>query len=144
MFQYTRQKSKECDCSCGRETKRTVEIKSISVTFDNRDNFKPGYKFNEYEIKGVLCVLESDRDLENKQVELARRDTLEKQPAFDRVVDHIPFALGRNTEPVVPTCSNFRKSHTTIVDDFSSFNEVLFKKGLYPHIGTEQLRPKKQ
>ena len=108
-----------------------MKSKSISVTFDNRDNFKPGYKFNEYEIKGVpLRIGIGPRDLENKQVELARRDTLEKTtPSLDRVVDHIPPLLEEIQNQLYQRAQTFRKSHTTIVDDFSSFNEVLNKKG---------------
>ena len=71
-------------------SKRTLKSKSISVTFGNRDNFKPGYKFNEYEIKGVpLRIAIGPRDLENKQVELARRYIRKNNPSLDSV-DHIP------------------------------------------------------
>ena len=111
--------------------KEQLKSKSISVTFDNRDNFKPGYKFNEYEIKGVpLRIAIGPRDLENKQVELARRDTLEKSTLpLDRVLDHIPPLLEEIQNQLYQRAQAFRKSHTTIVDDFSSFNEVLNKKG---------------
>ena len=111
--------------------KEQLKSKSISVTFDNRDNFKPGYKFNEYEIKGVpLRIAIGPRDLENKQVELARRDTLEKSTLpLDRVLDHIPPLLEEIQNQLYQRAQTFRKSHTTIVDDFSSFNEVLNKKG---------------
>ena len=111
--------------------KKRLKSKSISVIFDNRDNFKPGYKFNEYEIKGVpLRIAIGPRDLENKQVELARRDTLEKTTLpLDRVVDHIPALLEEIQDQLYQRAHTFRKSHTTIVDDFSSFNEVLNEKG---------------
>ena len=111
--------------------KEQLKSKSVSVTFDNRDNFKPGYKFNEYEIKGVpLRIAIGPRDLENKQVELARRDTLEKSTLpLDRVLDHIPPLLEEIQNQLYQRAQAFRKSHTTIVDDFSSFNEVLNKKG---------------
>ena len=111
--------------------KEQLKSKSISVTFDNRDNFKPGYKFNEYEIKGVpLRIAIGPRDLENKQVELARRDTLEKTTLpLDRVVDHIPPLLEEIQNQLYQRAQTFRKTHTTIVDDFSSFKEVLNEKG---------------
>ena len=111
--------------------KEKLKSKSISVTFDNRDNFKPGYKFNEYEIKGVpLRIAIGPRDLENKQVELARRDTLEKTTLpLDRVVDHIPPHLEEIQNQLYQRAQTFRKTHTTIVDDFSSFKEVLNEKG---------------
>ncbi len=111
--------------------KEQLKSKSISVTFDNRDNFKPGYKFNEYEIKGVpLRIAIGPRDLENKQVELARRDTLEKTTLpLDRIVDHIPPLLEEIQNQLYQRAQTFRKTHTTIVDDFSSFKEVLNEKG---------------
>ena len=111
--------------------KEKLKSKSISVTFDNRDNFKPGYKFNEYEIKGVpLRIAIGPRDLENNQVELARRDTLEKITLpLDRIVDHIPPLLEEIQNQLYQRAQTFRKTHTTIVDDFSSFNEVLNQKG---------------
>ena len=111
--------------------KEQLKSKSISVTFDNRDNFKPGYKFNEYEIKGVpLRIAIGPRDLENKQVELARRDTLEKTTLpLDRVVDHIPPLLEEIQNQLYQRAQTFRKTHTTIVDDFSRFKEVLNEKG---------------
>lgn len=111
--------------------KEQLKSKSISVTFDNRDNFKPGYKFNEHEIKGVpLRIAIGPRDLENKQVELARRDTLEKTTLpLDRVVDHIPPLLEEIQNQLYQRAQTFRKTHTTIVDDFSSFKEVLNEKG---------------
>ena len=59
--------------------KKELTSAGISVKYDDRDNFKPGYKFNDYELKGVpLRIAIGPRDLENKVVELARRDTLEK------------------------------------------------------------------
>ncbi|MDB9941769.1 proline--tRNA ligase, partial [Flavobacteriaceae bacterium] len=59
--------------------KQNLEGKGVSVKFDDRDNIKPGFKFNDYELKGVpLRIAIGPKDLEKNQVELARRDTLEK------------------------------------------------------------------
>ena len=56
-----------------------LKSKGISVKYDDRDNFKPGYKFNDYELKGVpIRISIGPRDLENKTIELARRDNLTK------------------------------------------------------------------
>ena len=56
-----------------------LKLKGISVKYDDRDNFKPGYKFNDYELKGVpIRISIGPRDLENKTIELARRDNLTK------------------------------------------------------------------
>ena len=60
--------------------KADLEAKGISVKFDSRDTHKPGWKFAEYEFKGVpIRIALGPRDLENNTVEIARRDTLEKQ-----------------------------------------------------------------
>ncbi len=57
--------------------KLSLESKNIRVKFDNRDKFKPGFKFNEYELKGVpLRIAIGPKDLENGTLEIARRDTL--------------------------------------------------------------------
>ena len=62
------------------EIKRKLEAKGISVKYDDRDSFKPGWKFNEYEFKGVpVRIAIGPRDIENGTVEVARRDTLEKE-----------------------------------------------------------------
>ena len=59
--------------------KASLEEKNIRVKFDNRDKFKPGFKFNEYELKGVpLRIAIGPKDLEKNSVEIARRDTLSK------------------------------------------------------------------
>ena len=60
--------------------KKSLESKGIAVKYDGRDTHKPGWKFAEYELKGVPVRLAiGPRDLENNTVEVARRDTLEKQ-----------------------------------------------------------------
>ena len=60
--------------------KANLEAKGISVKFDNRDTYKPGWKFAEYEFKGVpLRIAIGPRDLENGTVEVARRDTWRKK-----------------------------------------------------------------
>ena len=62
------------------EIRKDLKAKGISVKYDNRDNNKPGWKFAEYELKGVPVRLAmGPRDLENRTVEVARRDTLQKE-----------------------------------------------------------------
>jgi prolyl-tRNA synthetase len=75
--------------------KTELEAAGISVKYDDRDNFKPGYKFNDYELKGVpLRIAIGPRDLENKVVELARRDTLEKNLVpMEGLTQHIKATL---------------------------------------------------
>ena len=63
-----------------KKIKADLEAKGISVKYDDRDNNKPGWKFADYELKGVPVRLAiGPRDLENKTVEVARRDTLTKE-----------------------------------------------------------------
>lgn len=74
--------------------KEKLEAKGISVKYDDRDTYKPGWKFSEYEFKGVPVRLAiGPRDLENKSVEVARRDTLEKEVLqledIDTKVEHL-------------------------------------------------------
>ena len=111
--------------------KTALVAKGISVKFDNRDNFKPGFKFNEYELKGVpVRVAIGPRDLENHQVELARRDTLEKQTvSIDSVPEMIPTILSEIQENLFERALQYRTNHITEVTDFEEFKKVLSDKG---------------
>ncbi|MDB4063200.1 proline--tRNA ligase, partial [Flavobacteriaceae bacterium] len=75
--------------------KALLEEKNIRVKFDNRDKFKPGYKFNDYELKGVpLRIAIGPKDLEKGTLEIARRDTLSKQYVSQNdIVDHVTSQL---------------------------------------------------
>ena len=103
----------------------------VSVEFDNRDSFKPGYKFNEYEVKGVpLRIAIGPRDLENHQVELARRDTLEKNTiALSELRTHITDTLAEMQQQLYQRALDFRVSHTTKVDDYGEFKILIESKG---------------
>ena len=72
-----------------------LKKKNISVLFDNRDTHKPGYKFNEHEIKGVpIRIAVGPKDLENSTLEIFRRDKMKKELIdFDKVFDKIDFLL---------------------------------------------------
>ena len=103
----------------------------ISVDFDNRDAFKPGYKFNAFEIKGVPIRLAiGPRDLENEQVELARRDTLEKSTVkLSDLAAHITQLLAEMQQQLFEKAKAFRAEHITEVDDYATFKELLETKG---------------
>ena len=103
----------------------------ISVKFDDRDNFKPGFKFNDYELKGVpLRIAIGPRDLENKVVELARRDTLEKSSIpVTGLSDYINKKLEEIQENLYVKALNFLNNHITLVNDFDEFKSVLSGKG---------------
>lgn len=109
------------------------ELRSLgySVKFDNRDNQKPGFKFAEYELKGVpLRIAIGPRDLENGTVELARRDTREKSVRkASEVAGLIPSLLEEIQQNIYQRALNFRNAMTTRVDSYEEFKKVLDEKG---------------
>src|SRR6056300_620667 len=117
--------------ACVEQMKAQLEEKGIRVKFDNRDKFKPGFKFNEYELKGVpLRVAIGPKDLEKGTVEVARRDTLAKTVvAQDALVEFITDQLETIQGYLFQKALAFRKNHITEVDDFESFKSVIEGKG---------------
>jgi len=117
--------------ACVEQMKAQLEEKGIRVKFDNRDKFKPGFKFNEYELKGVpLRVAIGPKDLEKGTVEVARRDTLTKTVvAQDALVEFITDQLETIQGDLFQKALAFRKNHITEVDDFESFKSVIEGKG---------------
>ena len=108
-----------------------LRAKGISVKFDKRDTHKPGYKFNEYELKGVPVRLAiGQRDLENGTYEVARRDTLEKEtiPAHE-VVAKIEFLMDDIQKNIYQKAFDYREGHITPVDSYDEFKKVLEEKG---------------
>ncbi|WP_289042515.1 proline--tRNA ligase [uncultured Zobellia sp.] len=110
---------------------KELRAKGISIKFDNRDTHKPGFKFNEYELKGVPVRLAiGQRDLENGTYEVARRDTLEKDtvPAED-VVAKIEFLLDDIQKNIYQKAHSFREEYITEVATYEEFKKVLEEKG---------------
>ena len=108
-----------------------LRSKGISVKYDDRDTHNPGFKFNEYELKGVPVRLAiGPRDMENGTFEVARRDTLEKEivPAAG-IEDHIAGLLEEIQENIYRKAADFRDSHITEVDTYEDFKRVLETKG---------------
>ncbi|MGB5781008.1 MAG: proline--tRNA ligase [Eudoraea sp.] len=110
---------------------KELQIKGISVKYDKRDTHKPGFKFNEYELKGVpVRIAIGQRDMENGTYELARRDTLEKQVVqADEVVAKIEFLLEDIQRNIFDKATNYREEHITEVDGYEEFKKVLEQKG---------------
>ena len=113
-------------------------IKSgIRVHFDNRDTLKPGFKFNEYELKGVpLRIAIGPRDIKNKIVEIARRDTMTKCSVKQSdVVKFISSELKVIQEDLFKNAQNFQKQNTFEVDNFEEFKKVIDNTGgfVYAH-----------
>ncbi|MBX2961774.1 MAG: proline--tRNA ligase [Cyclobacteriaceae bacterium] len=103
----------------------------LSVKFDSRDTHKPGFKFAEWELKGVPVRLAiGPRDLENGTIEVARRDTREKQVMnLDQVSHQIPALLNTIQENIYNRALSFRDNMITRVDTFDEFKKVLDEKG---------------
>ncbi len=108
-----------------------LKAKGISVKFDNRDTYRPGAKFAQYELQGVpLRIAIGPKDLEKGTVELARRDTLTKQfVAKDDVVTTIDSLLKEIQESLHQKATQFRDEHITEVNTFDEFKTVLEDKG---------------
>ena len=105
--------------------------KGITVKFDDRDTFRPGAKFAEYELKGVpVRIAIGNRDLENGTLEIARRDTFEKQIVNqDDSVNFIENLLEEIQVNLFQKAIDFRKQNTSIVDDFKEFKKAIKKGG---------------
>lgn len=108
-----------------------LEAHGIRVTIDRDEKKRPGFKFAEYEMKGVpVRVGIGMRDLEKGLVEIARRDTKEKYShALDTAVDHITQLMHDIQANLLARAMQFRSDHTTLVDDFDTFKEVIENKG---------------
>ena len=103
----------------------------IRVQIDASDKATPGFKFAEYELKGVpLRLARGGRDLENGTVELARRDTLTKETvAFDGIVETIQNLLKEIQDNIYQKALNFRIENTREVDTWEDFKEEIKKPG---------------
>ena len=108
-----------------------LKAKGISFKYDNRDTQRPGFKFAEYELKGVPVRLAfGGRDLENNTIEIARRDTREKQTiSRDGIADVIEKLLEEIQANIYQKAFNFRTENTTEVNSYDEFKQVLNEKG---------------
>ncbi|MBC5774453.1 proline--tRNA ligase [Pontibacter sp. KCTC 32443] len=113
------------------QLKKELEAKGISVKFDDRDTERPGFKFAEWELKGVpVRIAIGARDLENGTAEVARRDTKEKSSQqFDSLATYIPALLDEIQENIYNRALTYREEHTTKVDSYEQFKDVLENKG---------------
>ena len=108
-----------------------LKAKGISVKFDDDDQKKPGWKFAEYEMKGVpVRIAIGPRDLENNTVEVARRDTKEKSVmSLANIDDNIEKLLNDIQGNIYKKAYDFRAENTTTVDSYDEFKKVLDEKG---------------
>ncbi|MEO1013061.1 MAG: proline--tRNA ligase, partial [Bacteroidota bacterium] len=110
---------------------RELREKGISVKYDDRDTHKPGFKFNDYELKGVPVRLAiGKRDMENGTYEVARRDTLTKEIVpMDQVIAKIEFLLKDIQRNIYKKAMAHREEHITLVDSYEEFKALLEEKG---------------
>jgi prolyl-tRNA synthetase len=111
----------------------TTQLRSlkIAVKYDDRTTQKPGFKFNEYELKGVpIRIAVGPKDLDNGTFEVARRDTLTKElVAKDNIVTYVKELLDQIQKDLFTKAFQYRESHITEVNSFEEFKEVLENKG---------------
>ncbi|MCD6596897.1 MAG: proline--tRNA ligase [Bacteroidales bacterium] len=120
----------ELDITANR-IKTDLENKGISVKYDNRDTHKPGWKFAEYELKGVPVRLAiGPRDIQNGTIEIARRDTMEKTTLpQDGIVEHIEALLEEIQLNIYKKAYDFRSDNIHEVDTWEEFRKIIGKKG---------------
>lgn len=108
-----------------------LRAKGISVKFDNNDTKKPGWKFAEYELKGVPVRLAiGARDLENGTIEVARRDTLTKETvAMDGIENYVADLLDKIQENIFRKALDYRSSVTREVNSYDEFKVEIEKGG---------------
>jgi prolyl-tRNA synthetase len=114
-----------------KEITASLKPLGLSVKFDNRDTHKPGFKFAEWELKGVpVRIAIGPRDLDNGTVEVARRDTREKQVIkLEEVSTRIPTLLNEIQDSIFQRALAFRNQHITEVNSYDEFKDVLETKG---------------
>ncbi|MDE7409378.1 MAG: proline--tRNA ligase [Muribaculaceae bacterium] len=110
---------------------RNLRAKGISVKYDDADNKRPGFKFADYEVKGVPVRLAiGARDLENGTVEVMRRDTLEKETLpLDGIEDTVADMLEDIQKNLLEKARKYREEMTTTADTYEEFKEKIEKGG---------------
>jgi prolyl-tRNA synthetase len=113
------------------EIAKELKAKGVRVKYDNSDNQRPGWKFAQYELKGVpVRVAIGARDIQNNVAEVARRDTREKKSvSLEGLAGHIISLLDDIQEAMFKKAESFRAAHITRVDTWEDFENVLKEKG---------------
>ncbi len=113
------------------DLKTKLENAGFTVKFDDRDTQKPGFKFAEYELKGVPVRLAiGPRDADEGTVEVARRDTLSKETIKrEDIVNHIISLMDQIHNNILNKALAFRKENTFYVDTWEEFRDIIENKG---------------
>lgn len=128
---YRNEEQYKAVCDKGREIKQQLENLGIRVKLDDRDTQKPGFKFNEWEFKGVPVRLAmGPRDLENGTIEIARRDTLQKETIqIDGIAAKIQHLLDEIQVNLYQKALDFRMQNTFTANSWEEFLELIEKGG---------------
>ncbi len=110
---------------------KELKLAGVRVKYDDNENARPGWKFAEYELKGIpLRIAMGARDLENNTVELARRDTKEKMTvSIDGLSTRIVSLLDEIQQAIFAKALSFRDAHITNADNWQEFEKLLNEKG---------------
>ena len=106
---------------------------NISVKFDDADNKRPGFKYADYELKGIpVRLVMGGRDLENNTIEIMRRDTLDKENvSFDGIVERVTNTLDDIQKNIFNKAIKFRDSHIFECDNYDEFKERVKDGGFF-------------
>jgi len=134
---YKGEEQKEIVVDKLKDIKNSLENEGISVKLDDRDTHKPGWKFAEYEFKGVPVRLAMGmRDIENESIEIVRRDTLEKK-LYDvhDLTAKVKHLLKNIQANLFQKAIDFREEKTHVVDSYEEFKSILDNEGgfIYAH-----------
>lgn len=108
-----------------------LRVMGISVKYDNADNKRPGFKFADYELKGVpVRLVMGGRDLENGTVEVMRRDTLEKETmSVENIEQVVKTLIDEIQANIFQKALKYRQEHTITVDSYDEFKEKIEEGG---------------
>ena len=112
---------------------QNLQAMNISVKYDNSDNKRPGFKFADYELKGIpVRLVIGTRDLENGTIEVMRRDTLEKETvSLDGIENYVKNLLDDIQANIFKKALNFRDAHIYECDDYEDFKERIKQGGFF-------------
>ena len=108
-----------------------LKSKNISVLYDKRDTHKPGFKFNEHEIKGVpIRIVIGPKDLENSTLEIFRRDNMKKEIIeLENVFEKIDFLLEDIQSNIFNNAQKFTKENVRTANTYDEFKSIIKNKG---------------
>ena len=115
------------------EITAALRAKGITVKYDNADNKRPGFKFADYEVKGIpVRLVMGARDLDNGTIEVMRRDTLEKETrSIEGIADYVETLLADMQERIYAKAKAYRDAHIYECDNYEEFKEKVKEGGFF-------------